>query len=1068
MYLKRLEIYGFKSFGAKSILDFEHQNKVSNIAAIVGPNGSGKSNVADAVRWVLGEQSGKLLRSKKNEDVIFCGSSSKSRSSYSEVAITLSSNEPVEVEINNKKFTFSDIEVARKLYRSGESEYLINKKKVRLLDVQQLLATLGFGQSSYTVIGQGMVDRLLFFNAAERKVLFDEAAGVKQYEIKREQAIRKLEGTDANLIRLKDILFELEPRVVNLRRLVKRAEGRKEIEEELCSLQSKYFLSVEKDLTEKIEFFKDSKKELNNKIVLLEKEIKSLENEVEKISSSNSFANELSELEKAINTATIERDGLMQKVISLEAFITQAEGRSQSNKAEKQRLEKDRESLSEKIDFLARKINEEKDSLQAEEKEISNLNNEIGLLETKRESLNKKMTTVESDSNAEEIKKLENQASDLEAKRREVSSELFSLQQQKSSWENEQKQKTERLGNLKNQLLKVEEEIDDLRSEESKAVKLKGETEKEQKLVGEAAKKVILEIEKIEKELSEIKKQVDQAQIEAFEKEVAVVFDEYKLLEGEIANSKGADLQQKLSGFFKSIENVFGKVKKITQALNKNEQNKIESNLKKLQNENRSLEEKAHRLAIDFERVVLVIERIKERLEGEKEKKDRLEAELRDLEQATNRALNEGQIESLNIELGKINTEIQKLEIEVKEKNKGISEKKHEILAEKNKLHEEEARLRRKIYEVELALNRKRNTIENQENELQTTSTRIESIERRILELSDIQDDQNKDKAKDLEQNKKDLESKNQLLASLRQKLSEVMSKQRESGQVTLDIERKRRSQESELLEVRNKINQLELEEVKYATRLEDLHEELKVSEIKLDRAIKVEKLDQASKDSLRIKIENLKRRLETIGSVDPETVAEYEELDNRNKEMSEQVADLENAKGDLEKIIKELDVKIKKQFSEVFSSIATEFNRYFQILFEGGKATLTLGEDEEGNFGIEITANPPGKKVQSLSALSGGERTLTSLALVFAILSINPSPFCVLDEVDAALDEANTLRFARILKDLDEKTQFVVISHNRETMKVADTLYGITMDQDHISKMISVRLTEALETVKV
>jgi chromosome segregation protein len=235
LFLKSLEIYGFKSFGTKSVLDFVDGNNVTQISAIVGPNGSGKSNIADAVRWVLGEQSSKTLRSKKNEDVIFCGSNSKARGSYAEITMILADDKDVEVEINGKKYTFSEIAISRKLYRSGESEYLINGKKVRLLDIQTLLASFGFAQSSYTVIGQGMVDRLLFFNAADRKVLFDEAAGVKQYEIKREQAIRKLEGTDNNLIRLKDILTELEPRVVNLRRLVKRAEGRKEIEQEFLN-----------------------------------------------------------------------------------------------------------------------------------------------------------------------------------------------------------------------------------------------------------------------------------------------------------------------------------------------------------------------------------------------------------------------------------------------------------------------------------------------------------------------------------------------------------------------------------------------------------------------------------------------------------------------------------------------------------------------------------------------------------------------------------------------------------------------------------------------------------------
>jgi chromosome segregation protein len=222
--------------------------------------------------------------------------------------------------------------------------------------------------------------------------------------------------------------------------------------------------------------------------------------------------------------------------------------------------------------------------------------------------------------------------------------------------------------------------------------------------------------------------------------------------------------------------------------------------------------------------------------------------------------------------------------------------------------------------------------------------------------------------------------------------------------------------------------------------------------------------INQETKDLLRAKIENLRRRKESVGGIDPETISEYEEMEKRSVEMRQQLEDLAKAKGDLESIIDELDNRIKSQFSKTFSKIAAEFNRYFTILFNGGKAELNLDKDDEGNLGVEITANPPGKRLKSLSVLSGGEKTLTSLALLFSILAVNPSPFCVLDEVDAALDESNTLRFIKILGELATKTQFVIISHNRETMKAADLLYGITMNENHISKLLSVRLKEAEE----
>jgi chromosome segregation protein len=243
--------------------------------------------------------------------------------------------------------------------------------------------------------------------------------------------------------------------------------------------------------------------------------------------------------------------------------------------------------------------------------------------------------------------------------------------------------------------------------------------------------------------------------------------------------------------------------------------------------------------------------------------------------------------------------------------------------------------------------------------------------------------------------------------------------------------------------------------------------EEIRLGNIAIAKDVKFGYLDQMEKDVIKIKMDNLRRKLETIGGVDPETEAEYVELTARATEMTIQVEDLTKAKADLSKVVLELDERIRRQFADVFKNISNEFSRYFSMLFGGGNAELKLGEDEEGNFGIEISANPPGKRVQSLNSLSGGERTLTSLALLFAILSVNPSPFCVLDEVDAALDESNTLRFVKILADLAKKTQFIIISHNRDTMKVASSLYGVTMNDEHVSKLLSVKLNDALITAK-
>lgn len=1059
MYLKRLEIFGFKSFGAKSVLDFDNNDK-NKISVIVGPNGSGKSNIADAVRWVLGEQSTKLLRSKKNEDVIFCGSSSKPRSSYAEISIVLSNDKEVEVEIAGKKYTFSEIEVSRKLYRSGESEYQINKKKVRLLDIQQLLATLGFGQSSYTVIGQGMVDRLLFFNAAERKVLFDEAAGVKQYEIKREQAVRKLQSTDANLIRLKDILTELEPRVVNLRRLVKRAEGRIEIEKELSEHQNTYYLAIETELKKKISTFVENKDGLNKKIEQLQAQIDNLSREIEGKQDSGLHDKDLSQVEISLGKATQERDSLMQKVANLEASINHENQKFLNAKNELEKFSNDKKSLVEKIAFLTSKIQNEKENLKTEESDLNKEKAKISEYELKKKSLDEKFESLTETDESKKINEFKEKLSDFEKKKRELATTLFAFQQQNAYLENQKKNTEIKKEKLGSDALAISEENNRLRAEVKGLLSQKHNAESSSNELSVTIEKMLVNIKKLENELMELSSGLDQNQIANFEKEIEQAIREHS----DLSVENNFD-RMKVKSFFVKLKGIFDKTTKLLNAINKDKRGKFEKELSEDRNKLRKHEIELQQNLLLVERLNGNIQRLNDKIEENKEKEKSLHHEIANLENFSE-AVDQNKINSIEKEIAKIEFEIGDLQEEIQNNSKNISEKKHEILIVKNQLNDEENLLRKSIYEIELRCNRLKNTLENQERELNSADSKLRWIEGRILELNSIKEAEGSRGDRELDVLKDELVQKNAQLQNLRQKMTEILNLQRESGQVTLELERKRRALENEIMEVRDTLNKIELDQTKYSTRLEDLGEELKVSEIIIDRNSEAKVLDQQGKDALRVKMENLRRRLETIGGVDPETVVEYEELEKRSSEMNTQVMDLEKAKEDLEKVIKELDSRIKKQFSETFSFIANEFNRYFQILFNGGKASLNLGEDEEGNYGIEITANPPGKKVQNLSALSGGERTLTSLALVFAILSINPSPFCILDEVDAALDEANTLRFSKILEDLDCKTQFIVISHNRDTMKVASSLYGITMDTDHISKLISIKLTEALETV--
>lgn len=872
MFLKKLEISGFKSFAEGTVLDFD--KKSGSITAIVGPNGSGKSNVVDAIRWVLGEQSYKLLRSKKSEDVVFSGSTGKSKGSLAQVSMTLD-NTGKDIPID-----FTEVNITRKVFRSGESEYLINKSKVRLIDIHELLSKCGFGQTTYTVLGQGMVDQLLFYGPQERKVLFDEAAGVKKYQIKREQAIKKLEATDKNLIRLKDILSELAPRVENLRRLVKRAEGRKELLEELTNLQNNFYSSLYLELDQKLTEHGKNKAELNHKIQSIDKEIKELRAEIDSRSKENSFDKEKDELEDSLRKTGVKRDELLKKVAFLEGQIDQEKifGKGKDFT----RAKEDERQLKEKITFLKKKLAESSEEISAHESDVAKIKTEAEALEIK-------------------IKEIDTALSDSEA-----------LESAKK-------------------FVQVKEVI-------------------------EGAKGLRAELRKELKELEALKNEIVTALKNNSFDAIAEKFQEFNKYFNEFSSKAG--------GYF----------------------------------ETEDTDERAS-----------------------------LEATFQEL----------------------------------RKRQEEISE----LFKRKNELQEKLNILSGEVNKKEAAVFGRKHIVENQTKELEFSEKQLESIQKQIEGKEDVETDKLKDLKIQLEEKNTELKEIETEISTKREKLYSLNEEERNAGRENFEKERLVREKDFELSRIRQEISLIDIEEAKLTVRKEDLDEEVSRLTVPF-KTVDPDALDVSASDrsALRNKIENVRRRLESIGDVDEETKEEFEELSARHEESNKQTEDLISAKTDLEKVIKELDARIKDQFSGSFSTISKEFNRYFKILFEGGDASLSLErtDDEDGSdFGIEITACPPGKRVKNLNSLSGGERTLTSLALLFAILSHNPSPFVVLDEVDAALDETNTLRFLKIIEDLSKKTQFIVITHNRETMKIANTLYGVTMNENHISKLLSLKLNE-------
>jgi len=889
MYLEKLEMHGFKSFAHKTVLEFPSRiNNSKGITGVVGPNGSGKSNVADAIRWVLGEQSIKTLRGKKSQDVIFSGSDKKARLGFAEVSLFLN-NQDKQTDID-----YTELVITRRVYQSGEGEYFINKNKARLSDIQLLLAKANFGQRTYSIIGQGMADSVLSASLQERKDLFDEAVGVRQFQIKREQALNKFKASRENLAQTAMTLQEIEPRLRSLTRQVKKLEKREEIEKELKTLQLDYFSVIWQSLDKNLQQIQSQKVNLEKIYKNLVSELQQVQAKIEEFSTESSRQVVFEKIQNEYNNLIAQKNSLLRDQTILRAKLdVELQKQGQGNLVW---LKQKEEEINQQLEAVKQKITEITD-LSA--KENSNIQNKkINL-----DSLNQRLERVK-----EDLNKI---------------------------------QKTSQLP------FEAEKELEIIFNQQ-------------QKLVNE-----LLQVEKLE-ELADIKNQA-------------------------------REISRKLSLYLEKL---------------KTAKKQGASNIVNLQNQLETLAEQKNDLNLEISQINLNLQIKQEKIES--------------LENDINR---------LKAEREKISKEINLTQIAPSDKN---------------------------------AFNREVNK------ELQAIEERIKSLDEKIREQG-------------LKINNFNLEEQNK-------------------KETLIALQKDFQEKQNQINNYSQQINEQNIEMAKYLTRKEDLEAEIKQDQIEI-KNLQNHKVENPIEENLAYqKIQQLKRQIEIIGGIDEETLKEYKEIKERYDFLSSQSSDLENAIQSLEKVIEELDKTIKEQFDHAFKEINKEFQKYFKILFNGGQselikvnveevkkeeqaekeeAGLEAEEEETGVLaqadkfaqrlkqkekesyaGIEIKAVPPGKKIKTINMLSGGERALTSIALICAIISNNPSPFIVLDEVDAPLDEANSERFNTILEELAHKTQFVVITHNRVTMHYADVLYGVTMGDDGISKLLSVKLADAEEMV--
>lgn len=1022
MFLQRIELQGFKSFANKTILEFPAPDKKSRecgITAIVGPNGSGKSNVVDAVRWVLGEQSLKLLRGKKSTDVIFSGSAKKAQLSLAEVSLYLNNED------NSAPIDYNEVVITRKIYRDGSSEYLLNKQEVRLFDIVMLLAKANFGHNTYSIIGQGMVDKIVNYSNEERKEFFDEATGVKQFQIKRDRSVSKLKRSRENLIQAGSLINELEPHLKMLTRQVNKLRQRQEIEKELKSAQTLYFGRLWRDLSTQYD-----------------------------------------EYALSYNTYDKQRLRLESKLDELKAKLDEAQGGGSRS--------------------------EEYDKLQEEYNGLLSLQNE-----TLRELtlLRGKLETEYDRAGKHDLSYLENRRAELEQKIKELTADLRSSKLKSESNGTKLAEKERQIKILSDELLVWQNNLD-IMQDDYYRMKNGGKSNYQYEAVKEVLSLrdrvsgicgTVSDLAKIKNprfeaalaaaagnRLSAVIVETDETAVECINwlkrsRLPAVTFFPLNRLKEFYLSSEAQDLSgapgvvglaYELISYDRKYSKVYEQVFGNTLVLE-------------------SLDA-ARAVGINRERMVT--------LDGDVlEKTGVMRGGFRKPESLAWKVLEDRMFPDAKIK---------------------------EIAALKAKL-EEQRRERENLFltvgDLKVLVQTDSDRQKNLSQELDLSKKEFERISSDLTagqlspeERSEFMQ-QTLDKKVESEKRLTEIEKN---LGLARDRMDEFNLSEEKKKQEIISFQHESFAVQNELNRVNGELGTVKIELARVETRKEDIMNDIRDSlgdDWQYEAGDGYDAIDIAETHG---RIERLKKQLEMIGGIDPEIEKEYESVKKRFEFLSEQSLDLSGAIKDLEKIVQELDKQIKLQFESEFEKINKDFSRYFKQLFDGGTAKLALIQHEEdqteaekireqlaetgaldgsqvegevaelidapekkirypedksflANMGIEIEACPPGKKIKAISMLSGGEKTMTALALICSIINNNPSPFILFDEVDAALDESNSAKLSGIVGELAHKTQFIIITHNRAIMSESDVLYGVTMQGDGVSRLISLKLSE-------
>ena len=1181
MYLKNIEVQGFKSFAQK--INFEFHN---GITGIVGPNGSGKSNVGDAVRWVLGEQSAKQLRGGNMQDVIFSGTETRKPLSFASVAITLDNSDhklPVE---------FNEVTVTRRLYRSGESEYLINGSACRLKDINEMFYDTGIGKEGYSIIGQGQIDKILSGKPEDRRELFDEAAGIVKYKRRKNTTIKKLEDEQQNLVRVTDILSELTKQLGPLERQ---------------SETARIYLAK-----------RDSLRELDVNMFLLES--RQTEKDLLVLREKNETASaQLEDTNREYQQTKVEYDRLEQELEELNRQMDDLREKTQQNALQKQQLEGQINVLNEQIQAALQSDTHFKNRLEIVEEDLkqrqqarSEVEEEKGSLHTIVKEAQKRLTDQE-----DRLHTVQEQISQCESAVEDGKNEIIEILNSRATT----KGKAQRFDTLMEQVgirkAEVNQHILHLKSEEAQQKTIRAKAQSEYDQITEEIHEIDQKSRQMDQQVhslsEDLKKQTTQLEISqtAYHREASRLeslrniterYDGYgnsirRVMEQKdrVSGIRGvvADLIQVNKEYEIAIETALGgsiqnivtdneqTAKRMIEYLKKNRFGRatflplnsintrgefsqkdalretgvigLASDLVTTEKEYTGLtryllgrvlvvDQIDHAIAIAKKyhhslRMVTIegeslspggsmtggafknnsnllgrrreIEELEGKVASQKEEVSRLTASMEENRHKRNQLRD--QISQLQEQLrskyvaqntAKMNlAQLNDKEQEIRDgyerirlDQEQIRRQLSEIKQDHDKIDEELKASRQDEKELETYIETRQKELEEWKNEESSVQRKLEdlrleasttqqkesfaseNLSRLISEIQGLVQEK-QTILETLKQGNQEMENKRRSVEELKEAVT-GFGGQEEADRQQLETWQKEKDQKNTshkaFFEKRDhlsgQISLLDKECFRLKSQMEKLEEsrEAQISymweeyEITPNNALQYRKEEYTDLKEMKKQITQLKDEIRKLGSVNVNAIEDYKNLQERHAFLSGQYEDLKKAEAQLENIIRELDEGMRQQFSEKFRDIQREFDKAFKELFGGGKGTLELEEDVDIlEAGIKIISQPPGKKLQNMMQLSGGEKALTAIALLFAIQNLKPSPFCLLDEIEAALDDSNVGRFAGYLQKLTKNTQFIIITHRRGTMNAADRLYGITMQEKGVSTLVSVDLVE-------